>query len=608
MSNITEFNLPKNSYASFDAQSMRDLIIERLNQDSSISFTDQNFQGSNLNAIIDIIGFSFHTLLFYLNQTSSEGTFSDTQLYENMNRIVKLIDYKPAGPQTSIVPMTINALAGLSTGYHTVPRFTFATVNGKTYTNVGDITFNRQLSSTTETISAIDNTLFYEGRIQEYPVETAIGEDFEIVNILPGANTLIDHFNIFVFVKEGDTWYEYTRTPSLFLNNGTQRVFDVRYNQNKNYEVKFGNNINGKRLSAGDSVAVYYLESTGTQGQITKNAFNSSQINVYNTTQYDEIFDDIKDSTLSYLSIDDITDVVVSNSEDSTLYDSGETVDDIRTNAPKFFSSEYKLITKPDYESFISRNFSNIIYDIKVSNNADYTGKFLSYMQNELGLESYKDQNNALYNQVLYSDNFDINNLYVTIVPKFKRENTVVTRSNYITPALKTEILNKISDYKLLNGEIVFLDPVYLAVNFALRSGTEQFSTNIIDSTELVIERNTNAIANDETIRTKVYNVIVNYFNAAKLGQTIDIKELNSDIQSIPGVDAFYMNRKDINLKSYNLSLSFHNPIYNGKDFYIADSNHVLEYFQIPFIENIQALKDNIVVRAVAKSNVTIEY
>ena len=67
MDNITEFDLPLNSYASFDAQSMRDLIIERLNNDSSISFTDQNFEGSNLNAVIDIVSYSFHTLLFYLN-------------------------------------------------------------------------------------------------------------------------------------------------------------------------------------------------------------------------------------------------------------------------------------------------------------------------------------------------------------------------------------------------------------------------------------------------------------------------------------------------------------------------------------------------------------
>ena len=130
MADITEFNLPVDSYAAFDAQSMRDLIIQRLNDSPSI-FTDQNFEGSNLNAIIDVIAYSFHTLLFYLNQTSSEAMFSDAQLYENMNRIVKLLDYKPLGRQSSIVPIELRGSTNLSSGYYTIPRFSFITSKGK---------------------------------------------------------------------------------------------------------------------------------------------------------------------------------------------------------------------------------------------------------------------------------------------------------------------------------------------------------------------------------------------------------------------------------------------------------------------------------------------
>jgi len=42
MANFTQFNLPTDAYASFDAQSLRDLIISRFNNDSTINFTDQN--------------------------------------------------------------------------------------------------------------------------------------------------------------------------------------------------------------------------------------------------------------------------------------------------------------------------------------------------------------------------------------------------------------------------------------------------------------------------------------------------------------------------------------------------------------------------------------
>ena len=99
MANFTDFKLPTTAYTGFDAQSMRDLIIDRLNNDNTINFTDQNFEGSNISALIDIIAYSYHTLLFYLNQTSSESNFNDADLYENINRIVKLIDYKPVGKQ-----------------------------------------------------------------------------------------------------------------------------------------------------------------------------------------------------------------------------------------------------------------------------------------------------------------------------------------------------------------------------------------------------------------------------------------------------------------------------------------------------------------------------
>ena len=126
MANFTQFDLPANAYANFDAQSLRDVIIDRINNDSSINFTDQNFEGSNISALIDIIAYSYHTLLFYLNQTSAESNFNDSELYENINRIVKLIDYKPVGKQTSVLPINIKATSDISPGYYTIPKFSFA--------------------------------------------------------------------------------------------------------------------------------------------------------------------------------------------------------------------------------------------------------------------------------------------------------------------------------------------------------------------------------------------------------------------------------------------------------------------------------------------------
>lgn len=612
MADITEFDLPINSYAAFDAQSMRDLIIDRLNNNSSIAFTDQNFEGSNLNAVIDIISYSFHTLLFYLNQTSSESVFSDTQLYENMNRIVKLIDYKPLGKQTAIVPMILKGSASLSPGYYTLPKYSFVSANGKTYSTNKDITFRKVNSSQVETISAIDNTLFYEGKYREYPSVTAVGDNFEIVNLLPGNNINVDHFSISVFVQETkDTvtkWYEYKRVPSLYLSNSNDRVFECRLNQNKNYEIKFGNDINGKKLTAGNSIAIYYIASSGANGEVSKNNFSDATLNIFNTTKYDTIFTDTKDKTLTYVTISDSTELTVSNEEASTSFSEEESVEEIRNNAPKFFSSEYKLITKPDYENFVSRNFKNLIYDVKASNNSDYTNIFLKYLTDDLGINDYTGFNNALFNQYEYSDNFNVNNLYLTIVPKFKKSNSVVTRSNYLSPALKNEIIFELRKYKLLNGEISFIDPVYLNVDFIVKEASEANILRHRDYTRLVIQRNNSSIVNDNTIKNKVSTILKNYFDNAKLGQIIDMQQLNSDIKSIEGVDSIYTYRTDTGSTKDGLNLAIFNPIYNSRDLKLIDSNLKLKYFQIPYIEDIEKLKEKIVIQTVAKSNTVIEY
>ena len=75
----SNFAINQQGYAAFDALSLKQLIVDRLNQTST--FTDQNFEGSNISAIIDIVAYSYHVLLFYLNRTASESLFSQATLY-----------------------------------------------------------------------------------------------------------------------------------------------------------------------------------------------------------------------------------------------------------------------------------------------------------------------------------------------------------------------------------------------------------------------------------------------------------------------------------------------------------------------------------------------
>jgi hypothetical protein len=591
-----DYNLPQNAYASFDARSLRDFIIETLNNDSSIDFTDQNFQGSNLNAIINIVAYSYHTLLFYLNQTSSEAMFTETQLYENINRIVKLIDYKPLGKQTSIVPIQIKGTGDVSIGYYTIPRYSFITGN-KTYSFNKDITI-RKITTADTVLTQIEDALVYEGRFKEYPNVNALGENFEVVKLLPGSSINVDYFNIHVYVKEQNTnkWYEYNRVPSLYLASNNERCFEVRINHNKNYEIKFGNDINGRKLRENELISIYYLETSGKEGSITKGAFSDTSLNIFNTTKFDTIFTDIKDDTLNFITIDESVNFNCTNTEASTEYSDEESVESIKQNAPKFFSSDYKLLTINDFETFIRSNFGNMLNDFTIFNNEIFVKKYLAYLQDALDITDIEDDSNALYNQYNFADNFNINNLYVCAVPKFVKSNTIVTRGNYLSSSLKQSIKGSVSKYKVYNAEIVFIDPMYMSIDFYIKEPTEQLYLSHSDNTRLYIKKSLNTYVNNDTIISKVYNILKNYFSNYKLGVGIDIKNLNLMINSIDGVDSFYTGRVDKSIRNNGLSMMIFNPIHKGKDIQIFDTNKPLEIFQTVYISDLNNFRSKIVV------------
>ena len=81
--------------------------------------------------------------IFYLNQTSNEGLFTEAQIYENINRIVKQLDYKPIGHQTSTLSFSSTA-TNLDKNIYTIPRFSFIEVGGVRYSFNDDVTFSKK--------------------------------------------------------------------------------------------------------------------------------------------------------------------------------------------------------------------------------------------------------------------------------------------------------------------------------------------------------------------------------------------------------------------------------------------------------------------------------
>ena len=245
MATNTSFQLTNASYVAFDATSLKNLIIDRLNNTGV--FTDQNYEGSNINQIIEIISYSYHTLLFYLNQTSTESNYSQASLYENINKIVKLLNYNPIGCQTATLNFNAVAPSSLATGTYTIPRYSSFIIDGVSYTFNEDTTFTKTLTSDEALTTFSDSSLLYQGTYVEYPSYLATGEPYEQLTITAldrnGNNIPIDHFNIDVYVKDNTqatpTYALYKPVDTLFLEKYDSLSYEIRLNENGRYVIKF---------------------------------------------------------------------------------------------------------------------------------------------------------------------------------------------------------------------------------------------------------------------------------------------------------------------------------------------------------------------------------
>ena len=605
--NIQEFPIQKDSYVAFDAMSLRQLIVDRINEQKV--FTDQNFLGSNLASVIDIVAYSYNTLIYYLNKTSSESMFSEAQLYENINRIVKLIDYSPIGFQTSTLSFNCSA-ESLPQGLFTIPRYSYFVINNIPFSFNEDITFIKTVANTTESLNEIaQQRLLYQGFYQEYPVYTAAGEDNEIIILNPGTD-IVDHFNIDVYVKPKLTnkWEVYTKTPNMFLESGSEKKYEIRLNPNKRYEIKFGNDINGVKLQTGDQVALYYLTSQGQAGEIGPNALTprSNSLIRYNTILFNQIIEDVFKDQFRYLTAAEIKGLIFENIVSSTPVKLAEEAEDIRKTAPANYRSQYRLVTTNDYEVFTKTNFTNLLADVKCVNNWDYISGYLKYFY-DIGITEPSKTERALFNQVQYADSCNFNNVYLIVVPRSASQNF-----DYVVPAQKELINSSILASKMATTETVFIDPVYKAISIGISSSTLAVDPTIDeDICRLEVIKRTSSRRDNQSITNDIINIFTEYFNRdnVRLGQTVDSRSLTQQILNVDGVETFFTTRTDdSSVRIEGLSLFIWNPIYPDNDKDATTNNIPLKYFEYPFFNNLALLSNKILVTAVSTVFETNEY
>ena len=580
----TDFPLPKNSYAAFDAIAMRNLILERLNQQGV--FTDQNYIGSNLASIIDIVSYVFNTLMFYLHKTSNEATFTEAQLFENMNRIVKLLDYKPIGYQTSTLAFEASAI-GFAQGFYTIPKYSYLLIGEAPFSFNEDVSFSVQTDNTVQPLTDLSNKkLLYQGIFREYPVYNAVGDSNEVL-ILNLDGVPIDHFNINVYVYEStsEKWVEYKEVPNLYLDQSYDRSFEKRLNSDVKYEILFGDDVHGRSLRRGDIVAVYYLESSGDKGVVSpnslKNAKNGSVI--FTTTVFNKIQNDINTEKFTYMSNAEFKSITFNNSSGSTLPKGIEGADDMRKSAPIQFKSQYRLVTKGDFESFIKVNFANFISDVKIFNNWEYSSKYLKYFDEiQVSPDAFRQ---IVFNQLTYSSACNFNNIYICALPRTSKGSTL----KYLLPSQKEIIMSGINGVKTVNTEIAFLEPIYKAMSFGLPDQENSVVVSDIDYCQLRIIRATGNRRASASIVKDVITTIWKFFDPTtfRIGMPLAYTDLISTILSINGIGSIQTIRTDTQQVYEGLSLFVWNPNYPLYDKRTATNDIAVREFEFLYFHDL---------------------
>lgn len=640
-------------FLKFSAYSIKDLITRKLSE--STKFTDQIYEGSNLAILIDIFSHMAQCLMYSLNNTAGESMFSDTQIYENINRLVKFIGYNPKGVSTATINLTLDQrpLFSADNSRKEYEIYKYSAIDtGKTDSN-GQRIYYSTVENKQTTANDTFQTLFYNGLWKLYPtIFTSNGleyQTFVLDSLRSNAEEkkyVVDGMvHVYVLPPNHNKMIQYQMVQDgLFTDNKTNNgsyiytsqdnIFNLRLNENKQYEITFGNGFNGSIPAIDSQIYVFYMESNGPDGEISPNEINNKNLEHSRTLfgiskeVYEQVFNisDIdKDSNGNITSLMYTPAAIWTNLGSSTTFVAEESVDDIRRSAPQWFRTGNRLVTATDFEYFVRNRFKDNIVDVKCQNNWQYISTFYQWLYN-LGLNGklitknirppldnyYINQNRLQKADLKYSDSADGNNVYLWI--KMKND------SDLYKEQIDSEILN----IKSLTQEAVYLSPLTMYFSFCAADIDDALdyliNDNIFDKDnesylEVTLDDNTLFANND--VCQQVKTIIIEFFNENnfQLGQTIDFSVLANKILNINAVNrirTIYRNKNTGASRIINgISFATWTPslIDLGDDLNVSSVSRTLEVFQFPKLYRSADLQSKIkVIRKSISSANSIQY
>lgn len=291
-------------------------------------FADYDFEGSNMNVLLDLLAYNTFYNNYYYNMAISEMFLDSAQERNSMISHAKELNYLPRSRRSAKAVVTFNITATQSGNFFVIPKdtkisgkcgnVTFTFLTEKAYTAV---TTQVATDPLTPRLYTIANVEVFQGRL--------ITETLDISDTTL-SNKMIDTRSLYVEVNEE----EYVYKTDIFGITATDKVFYLQPEEDEKYSLQFGQDKFGKQPTAGDTITAKYRISSAEEANGVTSMTSSGLAGAANVS------------------------IVVTTPSNGGL--SAETVESIRAFAPKALQVQERAVTTRDYEILLRNRFPNI--------------------------------------------------------------------------------------------------------------------------------------------------------------------------------------------------------------------------------------------------------
>ena len=300
-------------------------------------FKDYNFEGSNLNVLIDMLAYAQHVGGLNTNIAASELFLDSAQIRKNVVSRAKDLGFVPASEKASSAEIE-GKMANIRNVDGTIPTANDMTMpRGHNFSTIYDgVSYN--FVNTSSVVPTRDGLNFSYPTVDlvqgQYITDTFVF-DSQIKNskfVL--SNARVDRSKLEVSVNSNGTINKYSLSTDVSTITSSTRVFYAQENEEGFIEIYFGDDVLGLGLKDGDIIKATYIAVDEIHADGAKH-FNMSD------------------------AINGFTNITITTLSNSSGGAEKEDIESIKFKATKFYTSQNRLVTLNDYKAKVSEYYPN---------------------------------------------------------------------------------------------------------------------------------------------------------------------------------------------------------------------------------------------------------